>query len=387
MIPIKYNVRSLVVRKATTIAAAFGLALVVFVFAAAQMLGEGIKRTLGRSASPDVAIVLRKGSDNEMSSGIEEQQVNLVLAQAQQIGASRTPVGVGEVLVVILLDKLGTTGVSNVTVRGVPEEGLAFRPSAKIIEGRLPNPGADEAIVGSGIRGRFRGLELGDSFELKKNRAMKVVGVFSDEGSSFESEVWTDLHAARTAFGREGYVSSVRVRLDSASKFDAFAALVESDKQLGLMVKREATYYAEQSEMTADLLTILGTLIALFFSVGAMIGATITMNAQVANRQKEIGTLRALGFSRRSILFSFLLESTVLALVGGSIGAAASLAMKFVSVTMLNAGTWSEIVFRFEPTPEILVSAIVLAGVMGIVGGFLPALRAARVSPVDAMRA
>jgi putative ABC transport system permease protein len=386
MIPIKYNVRNLVVRKTTTIAAAFGLALVVFVFAAAQMLSEGIKRTLGRSASPDVAIVMRKGSDNEMTSGIEERQVSLVLAQAEQVGASRKPVGVGEILVVILLDKLGTDGVSNVTVRGVPEDALAFRPTAKIVEGRAPNPGANEVLVGSGIRGRFKGLELGEGFELKKNRPVKVVGVFEDEGSSFESEVWGDIHAVRSAFGRENYVSSVRVRLDSPSKFDGFAALVEQDKQLGLMVKREATYYAEQSEMTADLLNVLGTLIALFFSVGAMIGATITMNAQVANRQREIGTLRALGFSRRSILFSFLLESTALALVGGGVGALASLGMKFVRVTMLNAGTWSEIVFSFEPTPGILVSAIVLAGGMGLVGGFLPALRAARVSPVEAMR-
>lgn len=386
MIPVKYNVRNLVVRKATTAAAAFGLALVVFVFAAAQMLGNGIKKTLGRSASPEVAIVMRKGSDTEMTSGIEEQQVNLVLAQAQQVGASKKPPGVGEVLVVILLDKLGTEGVSNVTVRGVPEDALAFRPTAKIVEGRAPNPGSDEVIVGAGIHNRFKGLAIGQSFELKKNRPVKVVGVFSDQGSSFESEVWGDIHTVRQAFGRQGYVSSIRVRLDSASKFDAFKALIEQNRQLGLMAMREADYYEKQSEMTAQLLTILGTLIALFFSVGAMIGATITMNAQVANRQKEIGTLRALGFSRRSILLSFLLESLVLASVGGAVGAAASLAMKYVRVTMLNAGTWSEIVFSFEPTPEILVRAMVLAGFMGLVGGFLPALRAARVSPIEAMR-
>lgn len=386
MIPVKYNVRNLVVRKATTAAAAFGLALVVFVFAAAQMLGNGIKKTLGRAASPEVAIVMRKGSDTEMTSGIEEQQVNLVLAQAQQVGASKKPPGVGEVLVVILLDKLGTEGVSNVTVRGVPEDALAFRPTAKIVEGRAPNPGSDEVIVGAGIHGRFKGLAIGQSFELKKNRPVKVVGVFSDQGSSFESEVWADIHTVRQAFGRQGYVSSIRVRLDSASKFDAFKALIEQNRQLGLMAMREADYYEKQSEMTAQLLTILGTLIALFFSVGAMIGATITMNAQVANRQKEIGTLRALGFSRRSVLLSFLLESLVLAFVGGAVGAAASLAMKFVRVTMLNAGTWSEIVFSFEPTPEILVRAMVLAGFMGLVGGFLPALRAARVSPIEAMR-
>jgi len=387
MIPVKYNYRNLVVRKTTTIAAAFGLALVVFVFAAAQMLGNGIKKTLGRSAGAENAIVLRKGSSAEMESGIEENQVNLVLAQAAQVGASKRPPGVGEVLVVILMDKVGTNGVSNVTVRGVPEDVFDFRSTAKIIEGRAAKPGSDEVVVGSGIRGRFKGLELNQTFEIKKNRPVKVVGVFSDDGSSFDSEVWADIHTARTAFGREGYVSSIRVRLDAASKFDAFKALVEQNRQLGLSVQREADYYAKQSEMTADFLTIMGTMIAVLFSIGAMIGATITMNAQVANRQREIGTLRALGFSRRSILTSFLLESLVLATMGGAVGAAASLGLQFVKITMLNGGTWSEIVFSFEPTPAIILRSMVLAGFMGIVGGFLPAIRAARVSPIEAMRA
>jgi len=387
MVPIKYNVRNLVVRKRTTAAAAFGLALVVFVFACAQMLANGIQKTLGRTAGRDVAIVLRKGSDAELSSGIEDKQMSLVLSQAAQIGASKKPAGVGEVLVVILLDKIGVTGVSNVTVRGVPEDALAFRPSAKIVEGRAPNPGADEVLVGKAIRGRFKGLDLNQSFELKKNRPVKVVGVFEDEGSSFESEVWVDIHTARQAFGREGYVSSVRVRLDSPSKFDAFKALVEGDRQFGLVVMRESDFFEKQSQATSFILKMLGGVIAFFFGIGAMIGATITMNAQVAGRSREIGTLRALGFSKASILVSFLFESIVLAVGGGLVGALASMVMKTVKITMLNAGTWSEIVFGFEPTPGILIGSLVLAAVMGLVGGFLPAIRAARVSPIEAMRA
>lgn len=386
MIPIKYNVRNLVVRKTTTIAAALGLALAVLVFACAQMLGNGLEKTLGRSASPDVAIVLRKGSDNEMTSGIEEQQINLVIAQAQQVGASKVPAGVGELLVVIVMDKLGTDGVANVTVRGVPETALAFRPTIKIREGRAPSPGADEVLVGAGIYKKFKGLEIGQSFELKKNRPVKVVGVFEDQGSSFESEVFADLETVRTAFGRQGHVSSVRVRLDSPSKFDAFKALVEQNRQLGLMAQRESDYYEKQSEMTSQLLRIMGTLIAVFIMLGAMIGATVTMNAQVANRQREIGTLRALGFSKASILGSFLLESLTLALVGGSIGLVVALCTGFIKITMMNAGTWSEMAFSFEPTPEILTRSLVLAVVMGLIGGFLPAIRAARVSPIDAMR-
>ncbi|MBX3231231.1 MAG: ABC transporter permease [Labilithrix sp.] len=386
MVPIKYNVRNLVVRKRTTAAAMFGLALVVYVFACAIMLANGIEKTFGRSAAPESAIVLRKGSDNEMTSAIEDKQLNLVLAQAQQIGANSKPPGVGEVLIVILLDKVGVDGVSNVTVRGVPEDALAFRSTAKLVEGKMPSPGSDEVIVGKAIRGRFKGLEIGQSFELKKNRSVKVVGVFEDQGSAYESEVWVDLHIARQAFGREGYVSSVHVRLDSASKFDAFKALVEQDRTMGLVAMREADFFEKQSEGTSFILKLLGGMIAFFFGVGAMIGATITMNAQVAGRTREIGTLRALGFSKGSILFSFLLESVFLAVVGGAIGAVASLAMKAVKITMLNMGTFSEVVFGFEPSPQIIVSSIALSAFMGLVGGFLPAVRAARVSPVEAMR-
>src|SRR5262249_13807248 len=160
-------------------------------------------------------------SDAELTSGIEDKHVSLVLAQAQQIGASRKPAGIGEVVVVILRDKVGVDGVSNVTVRGVQDDVLAFRSTVKILEGRAPKPGTDEVMVGSAIRGRFKGLSMGESFELKKNRPVKVVGIFTDEGSSSESEVWTDVHLVRQAFGREGYVSSIHVRLDSASKFDA----------------------------------------------------------------------------------------------------------------------------------------------------------------------
>jgi putative ABC transport system permease protein len=386
MVPIKYNVRNLVVRKSTTLAAAFGLALVVFVFACALMLASGLERTLGRAASPDVVVVMRKGSDTEMTSTVEDKQVSLVLAQAAQIGASKKPVGVGEVLAVVLLDKVGVQGVSNVTVRGVTEDVLAFRPTAKIIEGRAANPGSDEVVIGSGIKGRFKGMNIGDSFELKKNRPMKVVGVFSDDGSAFESEVWADVHVVRQAFGRSGSVSSVRVRLDSTSKFDAFKALVEGDRQLGLIAMREADYVEKQSQATGIMLKILGGMVAFFFGIGAMIGATITMNAQVAGRSREIGTLRALGFSKGAILFSFLIESLVLALSGGLVGALAAIAMKAVKITMLNMGTFTEIVFGFEPTPPIILSALILSAFMGLVGGFLPAVRAARVSPVEAMR-
>jgi putative ABC transport system permease protein len=387
MVPVAYNLRNLAVRKVTTIATAAGLGLVVFVFASALMLSNGLEQAMGKSGKDDRAIVMRKGADAELSSGIDEPQVGLVLASAEvQKGNDGAGIGVGELTVVILLDKEGTDGVSNVQVRGVPDTVMKFRTEVKMLEGRAPQPGSDEAIVGRAIRGRFKGLELGQSFELKKNRPLKVVGVFEDGGSSFESEVWTDLHNVRTAFGREGLVSAVRVQLTSASSFEAFRTSIEQNRQLGLQVQRESAYYEKQSEGTSIFIKALGFIIAFFISLGAMIGAMITMYGTVAHRQREIGTLRALGFSRSAILVSFLFESVTLALLGGLVGVLAALPMGMVRFSTMNFATWSEIVFAFEPTPKILVSAVLLAVGMGVLGGFFPALRAARINPVKAMR-
>jgi putative ABC transport system permease protein len=387
VIPISYNLRNLAVRKTTTIASASGLGLVVFVFASVLMLSNGIERTLGRSAAEDVAVVLRKGSDAELASGIEEPNVGLIKAMPEVArNASGAPIGVGEVVVVILLDKLGTDGVSNVQIRGVPDNVYELRPNAKIVAGKAAQPGSDEVVIGKAIQGRFKGLDLGQSFELKKNRAVRVVGVFDDGGSSYESEVWADLDTARTTFGREGYVSAVRVKLADAAKFDAFKTAVDQNRQLGLDVFRESAYYEKQSEGTRAFITALGTTIAVFFSFGAMIGAMITMYASIANRTREIGTMRALGFSKGSILLSFLIESLVLALIGGVLGALAAMPMGLVRFSTMNFASWSEIVFTFEPTPGILVGSMVLAGFMGLLGGFFPALRAAGTSPIKAMR-
>jgi putative ABC transport system permease protein len=388
MIPINYNLRNLVVRKTTTATAGLGMALVVFVVSAVIMLNNGIHKTLGRDADPAAAVVIRKGSDNELSSSIEEPNVGLVLSTP---GVAQwpdgVPQGIGELLVVILLDKVGTDGFSNVQVRGVPDNALKFHTTAKIIAGRAPNAGTDEVMVGRGIRGRFKGVDLGQSFELKKNRTVQVVGIFEDGGSSFESEIWADVNTVRTAFGREGLFSSVRVRLESPTKFDGFKASLESNRQLGLEAQRDSEYYEKQSQGLSIFITALGVFIAFFFFVGAVIGAVITMLASVANRQREIGTLRALGFSRFSIILSFLFESTLLALAGGLVGAVASLALGFVKFSMMNFQSWSEIVIAFEPNLGSIGVALVVACVMGLFGGVWPAVRAARMSPIEAMRA
>ncbi len=386
MIPVRYNIRSLAVRKATTLATGLGIALVVFVLASALMLSAGIRKTLGISGRPDTAIVLRQGSDAELGSLIEEPSVNVILAAPGVKKGTSGPEGVGEVVVVGAMEKIGATGVSNVQIRGVTDDVMKFRPEVKIIAGRAPQTGSDEVLIGSRLRGRFKGLDLDQSFDIKKNRPVKVVGVFESGGSSYESEVWVDRDVLRAAYGRQGHVSSVRVHLESTASFDAFQAGVEQDKRLGLMALRESDYYEKQSEGTSKFIGAMGTLIAVFFSMGAMIGAMITMYAAVANRQREIGTLRALGFSRGSILGCFLLEAVILAFAGGLVGAAASLAMGYVHFSMLNMASWSEIVFSFDPTPAILLRALAFAGIMGLLGGFFPAVRASRVSPVAAMR-
>jgi putative ABC transport system permease protein len=265
MIPIAYNVRSLTVRKASSIAAVGGIALVVFVFSAVLMLLKGVDRTLGSSGKPENVIVMRQGSDGEISSGIEEPLVGTLLAKAAVARAtSGGSYGVGEVVVVITVDKKGTTGVSNVTVRGVPSSVYEFRPEARIVEGRKAQPGTDEVVIGRAVNGRFEGVELGKTFELKKNRPVTVVGVFEADGSAFESEVWADIDTTRTAFGRHGLVSSVRARLADASKFDAFKNEVESDKKLGLAVEREDKFYEKQSSGMATFLGALGITIAVY---------------------------------------------------------------------------------------------------------------------------
>jgi putative ABC transport system permease protein len=388
MVPFRYNIRSLAVRKATTIATAAGIALVVFVLASSLMLAAGIKKTLGTAGRPENAIALRTGSDAELGSTVEESSVPLILAAPGVARDERgQPLGTAEIVVVAAMEKLGTTGLTNVSIRGIPDDVMRFRPETRIVAGRPPRSGSDEVIVGASIRGRIKGLDIGQTFDLKKNRPATVVGVFESNGSSYESEVWVDREALRQAYHREGIVSSVRVRLESPTKFDAFRAGVENDKRLGLQALRETTFYEKQSEGVAIFVGALGTIVSIFFAVGAMIGAMITMYAAVANRQREIGMLRAIGFSRASILGSFILESVLLATIGGALGAGAALGMGFVRFSMVNFASWSEIVFSFEPTPSVITTALLSAGLMGLLGGLFPAVRAARTSPLKAIRA
>lgn len=383
MVPIQYNARSLLVRKLTTAATAFGIALVVFVLAGALMLDEGVNRAFATAGRPDTVVIVRKGSDAELSSAIGNEYLALFRGPAQ---VSQSGGLIGEIIVVVIADHEDGSGSSNVLVRGTPPDGIAFRPEIKIISGRAPKPGTNEVIVGSAIAGRFKGLSEGHSIDLRRNRPLNVVGVFSSNGSSYESEVWGDLDYVRNALGREGVVSSARVRLSNPSDFDAYRATIEGDKRFSMKVMRESDYFKKQSEGTAGFLKWSGLIMAILFSFAAMLGATITMNGAIAHRTREIGTLRALGFSKLAILTSFLLEAIVLALAGGVIGSVLVMLLSFVKFPIINFQTFSEIVIRFTASPKVFITALVFSSVMGLIGGLIPAIRASRISPIEAMR-
>ncbi len=385
---IRYNLRSLLVRKTTTVATALGIALVVFVLASSQMLANGIQETFVSAGDPGNAIVLRRGSDTEVSSGFDSNMLRLIDgAPGVKKDHAGKPLITGDIVVLALVDKIGGDNqLSNVLVRGVMENTYQVRPHVKIVEGRPAKPGTDEVVVGRGIRGRFRGLDLGQTYELKKNRPIKIVGVFDSGGSTFDSEVWVDIETLRASYGRQGLLSSALAVLESPSKYEAFAAAVERDKQLGLETTREREYFKKKSEGTAATVQGLGGVVVFFFSIAAMIGAMITMYGAVSMRTREIGTLRALGFGRGAILFAFLTESFVLALAGGLVGAVASLSTTGLKLSTTNYATWQEVSFSFCATPGVVIGAVVAAGLMGVVGGFLPAVKASRTSPIAAMR-
>jgi putative ABC transport system permease protein len=386
MIPVAYNVRSLAARRSTTLAAALGIALVVFVFASVLMLANGIEETMRQTGSNANAIIMRKGSQAEMQSGIDEATAAILRSSPEAAATPQGTMSTAEVVILITAPRAGTAGVTNAAVRGVLPESFELRNVVKIVEGRTFTPGTDEVIVGKGIATRLAGVEVGREISLKRNRPVKVVGVFSADKSSFESEIWGDLKTIQSLFNRQGSVSSVTLRLKDPAQFDELRTRIANDPRLGLEAKREPTYYDEQSQGLSLFIKTLGLVIAVFFSIGAMIGAMITMYAQVAQRSREIGTLRALGFRRRNVLVSFLLEGILLSLVGGLLGIVAALGMSFVRFSTISFQSFSEVVFSFTPKPMILIASLAFASVMGLLGGFFPAIRASRVSPVAAMR-
>jgi ABC-type lipoprotein release transport system permease subunit len=385
-IPLSYIARNLWARRLTTALTASGLALVVFVFATVLMLDEGLRTTLVTTGEYDNVLLVRRSAESEVQSGIDRAQAKVAASHAAiGLGADGHPMLSKEIVVLISLNKRGSDKPSNVVIRGVDPRGLLLRPQVKITSGRLFRPGASEIVAGASIARRFAGAGIGEKLRFGQ-REWTVVGLFDAGNSGFDSEIWGDADQLMQAFRRNGY-SSMVLRLADSALFDRFKRDIESDPRLTLEAKREQTFYSDQSRALSNFISILGLTLSIIFSIGAMIGATITMYASVANRVGEIGTLRALGYLRRNILAAFLAESMLLALTGGVVGLLFASFMQFLSFSTTNFQSFSELAFGFRLNGVIIVKTLLFSLVMGVIGGLLPALRAARMKIVDALRA
>lgn len=381
-----YSYRNILTRKLTSLLTILGIALVVFVFCAVLMLSNGLNKTLVDTGYDDNIIVIRRASQTEVQSIIYRDVANIIKADpAIQIQEDGSPMLTNEILVLITQPKRGSSEPGNVPVRGVTEVSMKLRPDMKIVRGRMWREGTSEIIAGAKVAETFQGCGLGETVRFGM-RNWTVVGIFESNGSGFESELWGDVRQLMDAFERPVF-SSLTMRLVSPGDFDAVKTRLENDPRLAVEVKQEKEYYAEQSKFTTIFINILGVVISVVLSLGAIVGAMITMYASVANRTVEIGTLRALGFSRFSILKAFLVESVLIALIGGALGILGANFLRFLEVSTTNWDTFAELAFSFKASPQIVVFAVVFAVVMGIVGGFLPAVRASRLRIIAALRA
>ncbi len=386
-IPLKYTLRNFRTRKLTTAITIAGITLVVFVFAAVLMMAYGIEKTMKATGSPDNVMIFRKAATAEISSIIGPDIQNIIRTLPHIAKTSDgTPIISFEPVVVINLNKIGG-GLSNITVRGVSPAIRELRPQVKIIQGRMFNWGMREMIVGEAITKTFEGAQVGSYVKFAGGN-WKIVGVFTTDGSGFDSELWGDALQLLNAFNRGTTVSTVTLKLDDPANFDSFKKTFESDKRLQQFEPQiEQKYFESQSELMATFTRVFGIFLTIIFSFGATIGAMITMYAAVANRTVEIGTLRSLGFSRRSILSAFLIESLLISLIGGAIGLLFASFLQFFSISTLNYGSFAELTFSFAVSPSIIITTLIFAGLMGFVGGFLPSVRAARMNIVNALRA
>ena len=385
-IPYSYSFRNLWTRRLTTLLTASGMGLVVFVFAATLMLAEGLRQTLVQTGSPDNVVVLRKASNSEVQSGVERAQASLLESQPEvAIGPDGAPLLAKEMVVLINLRKRKGNAPANVVIRGVTATSLQLRPAIRLKDGRMPRPGSAEVIAGESIARRFKGGGMGETLRFGM-RDWRVVGVFDAGATGFSSEIWGDSDQMMQAFRRQAY-SSIIFRLRDPAAFEAYKTRVEGDPRLTIEAKRETQYYLDQSEAMAKFLRILGMVLTIVFSIGAVIGATITMYAAVANRVTEIGTLRALGFQRKSILSAFIMEALLLGLCGGVLGVGAASFMQLITISTMNWASFSELAFSFTLTFGIVWKSLLFSLIMGLVGGALPAVRASRMNIVEALRA
>ncbi len=385
-VPVSYNFRSIRARWTSTIVAILGIAGTVGVFVAMLSLARGFKATLVASGSPGNALVLRAGSPSEMMGGITLDSVKIVQDAPGIARDSAGPLITQEVVGVIPIPLISTGTDANVQVRGVSPNVLRIRTFVKMAQGRMFEPGLSELVVGKNAAKTYAGLKLGDTIAIGGG-SWKVVGVFDAGGSSFDSEVWCDSKILNEVLKRpDNIFQSVTVHLTSPAAFQQFKDSVVSDPRLNLDVTREVDYYAKQSTTMTTLITVLGGLVAAVMAVGAVFGALNTMYSAVAERGREIATMRAVGFSSWNVILSFLFEALLISFVGGILGCLAVLPLNGLTTSTMNFQTFSNLAFAFKITLSLLLMGILFALVMGILGGMLPAIRAARRPVAQALR-
>jgi putative ABC transport system permease protein len=386
-IPVIYNFRSVKARWSSAIVAVVGIAGTVGVFVAMLSLARGFKATLVSSGSEDNAIIMRAGATSEMTGGVSIDTVKIIQDKPGIArGADGSPLVTAEVVLVAPIPLISTGTDANVEIRGVSKNVLEIRRNIKIVEGRMFTPGLNEIVVGKNANASYSGLTLGNTISLGSVQ-WKIVGIFDAGGSSFDSDVWGDAHLIGPAFNRpDTAFQSITVHLTSASALQQLKDAVTSDPRLSVDVTREIDYYSKQSNRLTTLITVLGGLVATVMAIGAVFGALNTMYSAVAERGREIATMRALGFGGPSVVFSFVLEALLIAFVGGLVGCIAVLPLNGLTTGAMNLQTFSHVAFAFKITTELLVKGIVFALVMGIIGGFLPAMRAASMPVASALR-
>ncbi|MFQ5663309.1 MAG: ABC transporter permease [Terriglobia bacterium] len=380
------NLRTLKERWSSSAVAVFGVAGVVAVFTAVLSMAEGLRATMAATGSPGTAIVMRAGSDTEMTSILYREEARIIADAPGIVRGADGPVASAELFVIVDLPKRSSGTDANVPLRGVEPSAFAVRERVQIVAGRRFQPGRNEIIVGSGAAQEFSGVELGSGLRWGKSE-WTVVGIFSAGGTVADSELWCDVKVLQPAYRRGSTVQSVYVKLDSPAAFDEFKEALTTDPRLNVRVLRESDYYAEQSRLLYGLITVLGSLVAGLMGIGAVFGALNTMYTAVSARTREIATLRALGFGGGPVVISVLAESLLLALVGGLIGGGlAYLAFDGFHTATLNWQTFSQIAFAFAVTPALLVQGMLYALGMGLIGGVFPAIRAARLPVAAALR-
>lgn len=385
-LPLSYNIRNVRQRWKVTVLAVGGIALVVAVFITLIALYNGFRTALASTGTMENGIFVQRGSQSELTSGIPRDDVEFLTAddRVARDGQGR-PMASPELVVAASLPRRDSTLDVNVQVRGVSPRAFDVRNGLAIERGRTVQPGLAEVIVGKRLAERVQGVEVGDSIRMK-NREWQVVGVFSAAGSSFESELWGDLDVMAAAFNRVGGYQSLTVRMRDPGELAAWARQIETSPRLQLQLKPERVYYDEQAGPVGTAMLALAVFVSVVMAVGAIFGAMNTMYAVVAQRTREIATLRALGFRRRSILLSFLIESVMIALVAGAIGCGLGLFANWLPTAATGSVTFSELAFAFTVTPRSLAIGMTFALVMGFVGGLLPALRAALLPITKALR-